>query len=174
MYHPHRPGTITDVMQDWDISNLKTQVNNIQNRLDNVVSQHTVENHVKVHLTNTLNNQSYFRDTLAQQKQTFKNMVTNQQQRFEEIEKNMEDALDDSAHQIITSSIKEISNNDNIIQQLKNDISNELQTNIQLMIEQNNKSLIKRITDIACEYVVIGNIITLIIGATAYYFTFAQ
>jgi hypothetical protein len=172
MYHPYRPGTITDMMQDWDISSLKNQVNNIQNRLDNVVSQYTIENHVKVHLANTLNNQSYYQDALTQQKQTFKNMVDAQQKRFEEIEKNMEDALDDSAHQIITSSIKDISNNDNIIQQLKTDISNELQTNIQLMMEQNNQSLIKQITNKIQDYVVIGNLITLIIGATAYYFTY--
>ncbi len=160
MYPYHRANNLVDMIQDSEISTLRHQVTGIQSRLDNLVSENTVSHQIQLHLSNILSNQNYFQSALQKQQQTFQTMSDNHQNKYDNIETNMIQELEDASNDIITETIKKISSQDYVM----NDMSNNIMTHTTKQITDNTKNIYNNMW--FC--IIISNIIVITIGVCMY------
>ena len=123
----------------YDIMSLQNQVNNVQLRVDNLVSQNAIEKYDKVNMSEILIQKSYFNDAITEQQKTFNSLSIKHRNLINEQSKDVETKLNDIANDIVTDTITKISSNQYVINKMQNDMLCEVDNRIKIYENDNIK-----------------------------------
>jgi hypothetical protein len=85
-----------------------------------------ISQHVQTHMPSVLNQQHYFLSGIAEQKKRFEEMSHKQLQEYKNAENNMISRLNHKVNSIVSQTIKNVSNKDTVIHQMRENIKKDV------------------------------------------------